>query len=770
MLFAVDEGILQVASYRTPDPLGHFFQKRALEVSTLQILDLILPEFRQLGLAAAPGGDAEGALGKHLNPFRRKGEKPVAYWSGIVEADATPRELKYVVPDYFNGTLRVMAVAVANDRIGVYEGRTLVRGDFVLSPNAPTTVTPGDEFDVSVGVSNNVAGSGQDAAVAVTLQTDRGTRSQSVTARSKRRSPKATKDRSASGCAHATSSARPICTFSARAGSAGATRRIDLSVRPATPYMTQIKAGVLARGQREIALDRSLYPQYRKLEAGASMLPLQFAHGFVSYLAHYPYACTEQIVSQAMPAILLTSRPEFGYVRTEPGADITGLVSELRARQSDAGAYKLWPGSEEVIEFVSLYAQHFLLEAAEREEAVPGDLIANGNGFLRAVAARDGNNLTDERQTAYAIYLLTRQGQRMSTEIAAARKRLEERYRGQWEQDLTAAWLAAALDLMRQDRDAAQLIGRTRFGLGTASDTYNDPMTRDALLLFVMARHFPERLRDVPQETLGTLAQRVNDNYYHSLSAGTTLLALDAYSNATQGAARNLSLAEVLKDKRVRALDLADVTFPKTQFSEQAAALRFTNNTDLNAYYTIEQSGFDRKPPTDAIRNGFEVLREYTDTSGKPLTSIDMGQQVDVHLKFRSIDRDQVFSMALVDLLPGGFELVVPSQEAQAPFSEASPNAADETDGEEYGAESGFSGWSCQVCVGATKAALHYADMREDRVVFYVNAVKGMSEIVYRIKATNVGNYVVPPAYGEAMYDRSVMGRSAAGKLAVSRP
>ena len=71
--------------------------------------------------------------------------------------------------------------------------------------------------------------------------------------------------------------------------------------------------------------------------------------------------------------------------------------------------------------------------------------------------------------------------------------------------------------------------------LGTTSDTYNDPMTRDALLLFVMARHFPERLRDVPKETLATLAQRVNDNYYHSLSAGTTLLALDAYAQRDAG-------------------------------------------------------------------------------------------------------------------------------------------------------------------------------------------------------------------------------------------
>jgi uncharacterized protein YfaS (alpha-2-macroglobulin family) len=615
-------------------------------------------------------------------------------------------------------------------------------------------------------VSNNAAGSGQNAAVAVTLQTDPaleivGERTQQATIGEGHEGSVRFRLRTRDELGPAN------LTFSARTGAAGASRRIDLSVRPATPYMTKIRAGMLPRGQREMAIDRTLYPHYRKLEAGASMLPLQFAHGFVSYLGRYPYACTEQIVSQAMPAILLKARPEFGYVRYEPGADITGLVSELRARQNDVGAYKLWPGSDQVIEFVALYAQHFLLEAAERDEPVPGDIIASGNGYLRSIAGRDGNNLTDERQTAYAIYLLTRQGQRMATEIAAARKRLEERYRNQWEQDLTAAWLAASLDLMRQDRDAGQLIGRTRFGVGTTSDTYNDPMTRDALLLFVMARHFPERLRDVPKEMLGTLAQRVNDNYYHSLSAGSTLLALDAYASATQGAARNLSLAEVLKDKRVRTLDLAEVTFPKTSFSEQAAALRFVNNSDLNAYYTIEESGFDRKPPTDAIRQGCEVLREYTDASGKPLTSISMGQQVDVRLKFRAIGRDYVSSMALVDLLPGGFELVVPTQEAQTPFLEASTDAQES---EGYGDESTFSGWHCQVCVNTTKASLQYADMREDRVVFYVNANQDMSEIVYRIKATNVGNYVVPPAYGEAMYDRGVVGRSAAGKLEVSRP
>ncbi|MFC4310049.1 MG2 domain-containing protein [Steroidobacter flavus] len=764
VLFAVDEGILQVAAYKTPDPLGYFFQKRALEVSTTQILDLILPEFRQLGLAAAPGGDAEGLLGKHLNPFRRKGEKPVAYWSGIVDADSTTRELKYTVPDYFNGTLRVMAVAVTDDRVGVHESRTLVRGDFVLSPNAPTTVSPGDEFDVSVGVSNNVEGSGASATVAVTLETDAGL---DVVGEPKQEVGIA-EGREGSVRFRLRAKDMPGAanmSFTARTGNASGKRRIDLSVRPATPFMTQLSAGVLPKGEKEIRIERQMYPHHRTLETGASMLPLQFAHGFVAYLSSYPYACTEQIVSMSMPAVLLTSRSEFGYVKTSAGSDVSALIGELRSRQTETGAYKLWPGGNEVVEFVSLYAQQLLLEAGERGQAIPGDLVTNGNNYLHQVAQRDGNNLIDERQSAYAIYLLTRQGQRMAAEIAASRKRLAERYRGQWEKDLTAAWLAASLDLMRQDRDAENLISGVRFD-PSADELYNDPMTRDAFLLFVISRHFPERLKNVPSDVFTTMAKRVTDGYYHSLSAGTTLLALDAYASATEGAARNLAIAEVLKNKSVRALTLPEGLFPTVKFTDQAAALRFTNNTNLNAYYLIEQSGFDRKPPTQAIKQGLEVLREYTDSSGKPITSIQMGQQIDVHLKFRGLKEGAYSNIALVDLLPGGFELVVPTEAAQSQFAEASSS---ETEGEgEY--DSSYEGWQCQVCVGNVKASLQYADMREDRVVFYANATGEISEIVYRIKATNVGSYVAPPAYGEAMYNRNVIGRSASGKIEVSRP
>ena len=77
-----------------PTPSSHFFQKRSLDVTTAQILDLIMPEFRRGDLGAAPGGDQGSALGRHLNPFQRKGDKPVVYWSGILDSDSSARELR----------------------------------------------------------------------------------------------------------------------------------------------------------------------------------------------------------------------------------------------------------------------------------------------------------------------------------------------------------------------------------------------------------------------------------------------------------------------------------------------------------------------------------------------------------------------------------------------------------------------------------------------------------------------------------------------------
>src|SRR5260370_6317324 len=169
VIFAVDEGILQVTDYKTPDPLAFYFRKCALRVDTAQIVDLIIPEFSLLRSVSAFGG---GGDIQRLNPFKRITEKPVVFWSGIIDADNTKREVVYDVPDYFDGTLKIMAVAIADDAVASGERETLIRGPFVITTSVPVLAAPGDEFEAGVTVANNVEGSGPNAEIELRAQTN----------------------------------------------------------------------------------------------------------------------------------------------------------------------------------------------------------------------------------------------------------------------------------------------------------------------------------------------------------------------------------------------------------------------------------------------------------------------------------------------------------------------------------------------------------------------------------------------------------------------
>src|SRR2546428_9644531 len=145
VIFAVDQGILQVTDYKTPNPLAYLFRKCALGVETAQIVDLIIPEFSLLRSLSAFGGDGEGA--QRLNPFKRVTEKPVVFWSGIIDADATAREVVYDVPDFFDGTLKIMAVGVSNETAGPNQPRGPIPAALFLTPTAPgLTAAPGEIF------------------------------------------------------------------------------------------------------------------------------------------------------------------------------------------------------------------------------------------------------------------------------------------------------------------------------------------------------------------------------------------------------------------------------------------------------------------------------------------------------------------------------------------------------------------------------------------------------------------------------------------------
>jgi uncharacterized protein YfaS (alpha-2-macroglobulin family) len=770
VVVAVDEGILQVAGYKNPDPLGYFFQKRSMDVRTQQILDMILPEFKRFLIASAPGGGEGVEFGRHLNPFKRKRDKPVAYWSGLVDVKPGEHDFTYTVPDYFNGTLRVYTVAISDDSIGVQSRKTLVRGDFVLTANVPLMVAPGDEFEVSVGVANNVVGSGQNAQIVLRLETSPHLEvigpAKADLRIAELREGAATfrvraKDKLGSG----------NLTFVASALGKSAKASVDTSVRPPVPLRTELSIGSIADGKADVTVTRHLYPEYRDVYTLMSYMPQSLSYGINTYLSNYQYLCTEQLLSCGMPAVVFAGRDDFGISRAKAVNSVAELMSMLRSRQHLEGGFVLWGGHHEVNDFITDYAVHVMIEARERGFGVPEDMLKNATTSLRQIASGDGRNLADERNRAYAIYLLTRLDQVTTNYLTALQQRMEQRAPRTWKQDLAAAYMASSYQIMKQDKLADAMIGRLSLGLRGVEERkrlgseyapvwspyYNDAV-RDAQIIYLLAQHFPKRAAQLTPESLSSLVYALRKGHYHSLSSSYMLLAFDRIEKYLQAEkTASLRILQFAADNRAQTLAGPVVKINRTEVLPSAARLQFVNEAKFPGYYVLNQTGFDRALPANIISSGFEIVREFVDASGKPLQRIKQGDEFDVVLRVRAIDRDAATNVAIVDLLPGGFEVIL------------QPPAQSESDSGELRSGQRYQ-WRSRLGTEKSTWMTEYTDVREDRVLLFGNLTRDVSTFVYRVKATASGTFTVPPPFGEGMYDRTLVAQGLAARIVVEKP
>jgi uncharacterized protein YfaS (alpha-2-macroglobulin family) len=535
-------------------------------------------------------------------------------------------------------------------------------------------------------------------------------------------------------------------TFSASEGRYQARTQATLSLRPALPYQVQLDSLLLKAGKSEkLNIGAPLYAEQAETRLRASSLPLAMGDGLISYLGHYPYSCTEQLSSQAIPALILPKRPELGSLKKEQGAAFAGLIDELRRRQTADGAFRYWPGTDLVNEYVSVYATQVLLEAKDRGQAVPVDLLQASNDYLLQLARRDGNNLEQERSSAFALYLLTRQGQVLSAELSSSRERLQ-RYKKDGQQDLASAYLAAAAKLMKQDRLARDLLAGVPWDKKDGDGFFNK-MTTTAVRLQLVSMHFPED--SVPVSALESLATDLRERRVHSLAAASTLLGLDAY--ATRVGAAQAGRISALADGAALALVNGQARFaPNTQ------SLQVRNDSDQPAFVGVLRSGYEKTLPTQALAKGLEVSREFLNSAGKPVVDARQGDELTVVLKVRS-SKATYGDVALVDLLPGGFEIIVP------PAPEASPSSEEGEESDESSSEAS----PCWVCT-SDSARPDYVDVKEDRAIFYTYATPEARIYRYKVRVTSSGSFVVPPAYAESMYSPLVQGRSVAGRFIVT--
>lgn len=735
VIFAVDEGILQVTNYKTPDPLGFYFRKCMLKVDTAQIVDLIIPEFSLLRSASAYGG---GGDIQKLNPFKRVTEKPVVFWSGIVDANNKQREVVYDVPDYFDGTLKIMAVAIANDTVGSNERESLIRGPFVITPSVPVLAAPGDEFEAGVTVANNVEGSGQNAEVELRAQpndklsivseptqTLHIAEGREQTAIFKFRA----NDKLGSG----------EVAFFAKANDQETKRRATLSVRPPAPYMTDVRSGSF-KDKVDLALTRDMHPEFRRRDMSVSALPLGLARGLDAYLKDFPYGCSEQITSGAFCRLMLADEADFGLSRAEINKQLEHTFGILARRQNDQGAFGYWaPENGEHISFVSAYVMDFLSESKAAGFAAPKEMFAGGLRYLQKMVAKTPADLNDGRTLAYAIYTLTREGVITTNYILNLRDWLDKNRKDEWPSDITAVYLAGALHLLHKDADAEGLITGYRIADNKMVERWDfcQPLGMNSQYIAVTAREFPARLRKVSAEQLQSILKPIGDGEFNTLSSAHAVRALKAYSRAIMQNPPELSIAELNKDKTETRLVNGKKTLLRADLTEKATGVRFSSAQRLSgpgAFFQVVEAGFDRSVPSEALKNGLEVYREILGKNNEATSRTKLGEQLHVRIHVRSLQREPITNVAVIDLLPGGFEVFDPSVHTGT----------------------------------ASTPGVDYIDVREDRAIFFVTAPTNSLEIDYQIKSDNRGNFIVPPVFAQSMYDRNIKGRGVGGKITVT--
>ena len=409
---------------------------------------------------------------------------------------------------------------------------------------------------------------------------------------------------------------------------------------------------------------------------------------------------------------------------------VQGIQSALNWR-----GVSLWPGGEPDV-LVTAYAADFLLTMRESGAALPGGLLAEVFGALENALDRVPDSLEEGRAQAYGLWVLTREGRITTQAMEQLVSQLEDRF-PEWRKDVASTLLAGSCAIMRMNDDARHLIALYQApGPDFQARGYLDALGVQALRASVLARHFPDMLDTQRTELAQELLDVLNGGRYVTLSASLgvrALLDMGGAANMPSGISlRCTSMQPGFEPVESAPADLGGMLTLSAPGCAAYALDMPAGSQPL--YWEVSAQGFDRKPPSEALAQGLEVSREYLDAEGRPVTTVKQGDVVTVSISARS-HGGSVSDAVIVDLLPGGFEMVLNS----------------DIKGQNPSGEPGYKS----------------VDRREDRMIVFSDLAVEPFVFTYKIRAVNKGVYTLPPVQAEAMYNRSLQAHSAGGGMVV---
>ncbi|MDE5833754.1 MAG: alpha-2-macroglobulin family protein, partial [Desulfovibrio sp.] len=400
IVFAVDEGIHSLTNYKAPDPIAELLGNRALTAETIQGYDLLMPANLRGRTSMFGGGMDAPFNGKFRNPFKRKDEPPLVFWSGPVDAGPDGIELEIPVPAYYNGSLRVCAVGVAADRAGAANASVKIAAPLILTPAVPLAVSPGDRFEGALVIENTTP---REQRVKLEFDFEPGLlidnypeKEVAIEQNSEIRLPFLARAPEIPGAI--------TLKFKAISDGREYARESSMSIRPVSYLKTAYKAG-RADKTREITTDRDVFPDDARIRVSVSPLPLPMASALGQYLEAYPHGCTEQLISRAFALLSLRDwRGADKNLEKQLSAAITAIGSRLKS-----GGVALWPDSEPDLA-LTVYAADFLLAARAAGYGNDLDTLERLRDILKEQCVLNDSSLESARTVAYGVWVLTRAG------------------------------------------------------------------------------------------------------------------------------------------------------------------------------------------------------------------------------------------------------------------------------------------------------------------------------------------------------------------------
>ena len=748
-LAIVDDGLLDLTNFKTPDPWNEFYAREALGIRTWDMYDDVLgASGGRYSSLFSTGGDAS------LKPADAKANrfKPVVKFIGPFYLAKGKQQTHTLKLPMYVGSVRAMVVAGQDGAYGNAEKTAFVRTPLMLLSTLPRVLSTQEEITVPVNV---FAMENQVKNVTVSLEASgagvqiTGNRQQSLTF-----------DQPGDQLAYFTlktgsKTGKATIHLTASGNGQQTKETIEIEVRNPNPVVTLRNSQWIEAGQ-EAELSYTLAGSSsanNQVQLEVSRIPSVDISRRFDFLYNYQHHCTEQLTSKALPLLFVSQFKAVDEQEAEKiKTNVQEAIRQIYARQLPYGGFVYWPGNAVADEWITSYTGMFLTLAQEKGYAVHPNVLNKWKRFQRAAAqnwrmpqeASNWQIWQSELQQAFRLYTLALAG---APEYGAMNRMKE-----QPGLSIQAKWrLAAAYALTGKMKPAGELVYNAEttvipyssMNLIYGSSDRDEAMILETLILM-------KRDRDALQQAKKVSQNLAQENWFSTQSTAFALMAMGRLAEQLSG---TLDFTWSWNGKQQPAVKSAKAVFEKEIATSPKSGTVSVKNKGKGALsvdlITRTQLLNDTLP---AIADNIRLDVKYTDMAGSPISVEDIRQGTDFMsaVTLSNISGTSDYSnLALTHIIPSGWEIynermIVPE------VSSSSTNEANVPE--------------------SSAGKYTYKDIRDDRVLTYFDLRRGESKtFTVRLQATYAGNFILPAIQCEAMYDAAVQARTKAGRTTVSR-